>query len=202
MAADVRHVEPVQAADEVDGEDTEDAEDAEAMTRAYIQCPQCAKRALSIATRCPQCGHELTSIQPTLEHSPADTRRRLVVPGIAAIAIIVVVLAVGTSGRLRKSPAQPGQPPMTRDTTDAPDTPAAARPASIGSKERRFARTWANVRTRRSARADVAGVLLPGDTIFVDSLERGWWRVTFEDSVLGYVHQSTVGKNSARSPSR
>jgi hypothetical protein len=36
-------------------------------------------------------------------------------------------------------------------------------------------------------------VLLPGDTVLVDSLERGWWRVTFEDSVLGYVHQSIVG---------
>jgi uncharacterized protein YgiM (DUF1202 family) len=63
---------------------------------------------------------------------------------------------------------------------------------TVAPVERRFARTWTNVRTGRSIGADVAAVLLPGDTVLVDSLQRGWWRVTFEGKVVGYVHRSTV----------
>jgi len=82
------------------------------------------------------------------------------------------------------------------DTTLQRDSAASFAPAP----ERRFARTWTNVRTRRSPSADIAAVLLPGDTVLVDSLQRGWWRATFEDSAIGYVQQSTV-KTEAPPPS-
>ena len=76
---------------------------------------------------------------------------------------------------------------MTRlDTAMAAASPA----ASTG--ERRFARTWTKVRTRRSTAGDLAAVLLPGDTVLVDSLSRGWWRVALDGEVLGYVHRSTL----------
>ena len=38
---------------------------------------------------------------------------------------------------------------------------------------------------RRSATGNLAGVLLPGDTVVADSLRSGWWRVTFEGKVMG-----------------
>ncbi|MGH2671229.1 MAG: hypothetical protein ACRDH5_19325 [bacterium] len=35
-------------------------------------------------------------------------------------------------------------------------------------------------------------MLLPGDTVLADSLERGWYRVALEGEVLGYVYRSTL----------
>jgi hypothetical protein len=72
------------------------------------------------------------------------------------------------------------------DTAVAAASPAASR------GERRFARTWTNVRSRRSVGADLVAVLLPGDTVLADSLSRGWWRVTFEGKVMGYAYRSTL----------
>jgi hypothetical protein len=72
------------------------------------------------------------------------------------------------------------------DTAVAAASPAASR------SERRFARTWTNVRSRRSAHGDLVAVLLPGDTVLVDSLSRGWWRVTFEGKMMGYAYRSTL----------
>jgi uncharacterized protein YgiM (DUF1202 family) len=54
------------------------------------------------------------------------------------------------------------------------------------------ARTWTNVRKSRNKLADVEAVLLPGDTVLADSLERGWYRVALDGEVLGYVHRSTL----------
>jgi hypothetical protein len=151
----------------------------------YVQCSQCGKRALSIATRCPHCGNEFPSRPPAPARRPLDLRRSLAVAGAAA-ALIVLVMVV--SGRIRKTPAEH----PTSVVAAVPDTTivAASPPASPG--ERRFARTWTTVRTRRSITGDVAAVLLPGDTVLVDSLSRGWWRVTLQGKVLGYVHRSTV----------
>ncbi|MBA3318878.1 MAG: hypothetical protein H0T50_12425 [Gemmatimonadales bacterium] len=35
-------------------------------------------------------------------------------------------------------------------------------------------------------------MLTPGDTVFADSLQRGWYGVALEGEVLGYVHHSTL----------
>ena len=72
------------------------------------------------------------------------------------------------------------------------DTAVAAASTAASPGERRFARTWTNVRSRRSVAGDLVGVLLPGDTVLADSLSRGWWRVTFEGKVLGYAYRSTL----------
>jgi hypothetical protein len=50
------------------------------------------------------------------------------------------------------------------------------------------------VRKSRSKRADVEAVLLPGDTVLADSLDRGWYRVALEGELLGYVHRSTLAR--------
>jgi hypothetical protein len=56
----------------------------------------------------------------------------------------------------------------------------------------RRARTWTKVHERRSPRADVVAVLLPGDSVLADSLRGGWWRVALEGRVLGYVYAPTL----------
>ena len=158
------------------------------MTGSYKQCAECGKRALSVATRCPQCGHEFPhSPSPRRDHAP-DFRRYL--PGLAVLgaAAVVIMLVVAVFGRTRSAPPEDASSAaITR-----PDTIMATEslPASRG--ERRFARTWTKVRTGRTVTADIAAVLLPGDTVIVDSLSRGWWRVALEGKVLGYAHRSTL----------
>jgi hypothetical protein len=56
----------------------------------------------------------------------------------------------------------------------------------------RVARTWTKVHDRRSVNADLVAVLLPGDTVLVDSLRGSWWRVALEGRVIGYVYAGTL----------
>jgi ribosomal protein L37E len=162
------------------------------MSPAYMTCSECGKRALSIATRCPQCGFEFPA-RPIEQRSWTSGLGRLlpllVAGGAVAAALTVVTVVVRRTASRSEGPATaeahaPGGPEM--DTAMAAASPA----ASPG--ERRFARTWTNVRSRRSVAADVVGVLLPGDTVLADSLRRGWWRVTFEGTVIGYAYRSTL----------
>jgi len=69
-----------------------------------------------------------------------------------------------------------------------------ARPDSAPSAEAvpRVARTWTKVHERRSVKADLSAVLLPGDTVLADSLKAGWWRVALEGKVIGYVYGGTL----------
>ena len=165
------------------------------MSGNYIQCPECGKRALRIATRCPQCGHEFFSGTSDAERS-AEPRRALSFPVFAVTATVLIALVVGIGWWARRSPMEraQGTAVIAPETVTEPDTAFpgdSATPAPLA-PERRFTRTWTNVRTKRSTSADIAAVLLPGDTVLVDSLQRGWWRATFEDSAIGYVQQSTV----------
>jgi len=74
------------------------------------------------------------------------------------------------------------------------DTVTAAPLPTASAGEVLVARTWTNVRKSRSKRGDVEAVLLPGDTVVADSLERAWYRVALEGEVLGYVHRSTLAR--------
>lgn len=153
-----------------------------------MQCPECGKRALNIATRCPHCAHEFV-VRPDPLPSPTPDVKRYVAP-LAAVAAVIALGALGMVVINRTRERAPAAATTVTATRPEPET-AIAEAAEIR-PERRIARTWTNVRTRRTTRADVAGVLLPGDTVLVDSLARGWWRVTLEGEVVGYAHRSTL----------
>ena len=163
------------------------------MNDPYVLCLNCGKRALSVATRCPQCGHEF----PPRALAPArrlpDLGRYLGVLAIAVGVVALVMLLVSLLGRIHREAAGGSNPAAAEDRDTAAVAAVSATPSvNPVVAERRYARSWTKVRTRRSTRADVSAVLLPGDTIRVDSLVRGWWRVTLDGKLLGYAHQSTL----------
>jgi rRNA maturation protein Nop10 len=172
------------------------------MAPAYRECPSCGKRALSIATRCPQCGEELPTQPIRWEISrdrPALRRRsgrRLPVPALLAALLVaggLAALALRDRGTRAVAPVPaPDAAPAALETARAAASPVL--PDSVPSLDavRRYARTWTNVHDRRSPQADVVAVLLPGDTVLADSLHRGWWRVALEGRVVGYVYERTL----------
>jgi hypothetical protein len=72
------------------------------------------------------------------------------------------------------------------------DSAATAALEAEGTGQLLVARTWASVRKSRSRSASLEAVLMPGDTVLADLLERGWYRVALEGEVLGYAHRSTL----------
>jgi hypothetical protein len=78
------------------------------------------------------------------------------------------------------------------DSASAAASPVMPDSAPSAKAVPRQARTWTKVRGRRSTRADVVAVLLPGDTVLADSLRGGWWRVALDGRVLGYVYGRTL----------
>ena len=173
------------------------------MTPAYRECPACGKRALSIATRCPQCGEELPTQPIRWEISrdrPALRRRsgrRLPVPALLAALLVcggLAALALRGSGERRPSApaAAPDAVPAALETARAAASPVMSDSLPSAGAVTRYARTWTNVHDRRSPGADVVAVLLPGDTVLADSLARGWWRVALEGRVIGYVYERTL----------
>jgi hypothetical protein len=65
-------------------------------------------------------------------------------------------------------------------------------PTPAGAGIRRYAQTWVNVRSDRTRSAPAVGILNPGDAVTVDSLVRGWYRVSVDGRTLGYVHRSAL----------
>jgi hypothetical protein len=170
-----------------------------------MECPECGKRALSVATRCPHCGFHFPARPLDLPSRRSPFSR--VVAGITAAAIVVAVAMAVIF--MRRGPTKPepartvapsdsvtvGQPnpaaaPASDTLVSRPTGPAAEPPSSHG--VRRYARTWANVRGDRSRSAPAVGVLNPGDSVLVDSLLRGWYRVLEDGRTIGYVHRSTL----------
>ena len=56
------------------------------------------------------------------------------------------------------------------------------------------------IRESQARGADLDAVLTPGDTVFADSLERGWYRVALEGEVLGYAYESTLAPTDPGRP--
>jgi hypothetical protein len=170
------------------------------MARSYRQC-ECGKRALSIATRCPACGRELVA-PPVKEETGGFEIGRFISPGTlkwGAAGLVVLLMAIfalrarPSSERASAAADSAGassEVGFSRETTLG--TASAAVVAPEGAGELRVARTWTHVRSGRRVSSDVQAVLLPGDTVVVDSLKRGWYRVALEGEVLGYAHQSTL----------
>jgi hypothetical protein len=171
------------------------------MARSYRECPACGKRALSIATRCPACGQELLT-EPVRREASPENRRRGPILTLAALgvllplAILAYAFAVRHAGMRERevsvTAAAPVETPTLLDTARAASSLAVSDSAPTAAAVTRYARTWTNVRARRSPKGDVVAVLLPGDTVLADSLSRGWWRVALEGQVIGYVYAPTL----------
>jgi hypothetical protein len=72
------------------------------------------------------------------------------------------------------------------------DTVTAAAVPAASAGELLVARSWTSVRQSRRKSAPLEAVLMPGDTVVADSLQRGWYRVALDGEVLGYSHHSTL----------
>jgi hypothetical protein len=168
------------------------------MAKADRECPACGKRALSIATRCPGCGHEFPT-QPIRWQTSPDPRRRPPLPAVIVILLLAVGLftlvmrrstardlEAGVSGAVRAGA------PIALDSSRAAASPVMPDSAPSAEAVPRRTRTWTKVHARRSVKAEVVAVLLPGDTVLADSLRGGWWRVALEGRVLGYVYAGTL----------
>lgn len=61
-------------------------------------------------------------------------------------------------------------------------------------EHRRWARTWVNVRAGRSGSSEAVRILNPGELVGVDSLGRGWYRVSVDGVPVGYVDRSLLAQ--------
>ncbi len=168
------------------------------MGQPYKQCTECGARALSIATRCPRCQREFPA--PVEEPVVAPVRRlgrmRLRTPGIAAgllgLGAVLTVTELGqTTGRRTESSAMAAEVGFVHSEAGRA-SPSIAEAPTRSAGQLRVAKSWTHVRKARSRSADLEAVLTPGDTVFADSLERGWYRVALDGEVLGYVNESTL----------
>ena len=175
------------------------------MGGSYRQCSECGKRALSIATRCPGCGRELPAPAAPEADPVLDLRRfrspRVLGGTIATLAVLTGAalaryrpLEQQTFRAVAQSASGLSAVAYTATAAGRLDTVTAAPLATASAGEVLVARTWTHVRKSRSKGADVEAVLLPGDTVLADSLDRGWYRVALEGEVLGYAHRSTLAR--------
>jgi hypothetical protein len=192
----------------------------DAITMTYMECPQCGRKALSVATRCPHCGVAFPS-KPLQGSAPGYRLDRmrpvLAVGGVLALGAVLLTVVLP---RLASKPAAPAggasasettpthatlpravsaDSPVAADPSDAvttvqppavPSAPISPTPPSPPAK--RFARTWVNVRGGRGRATPTVRVLNPGDAVQVDSLSRGWYRVVIDGRAAGYVHRSNL----------
>ena len=176
---------------------------------AYIECPQCGQKALSVATRCPRCGHAFPA-HSIWDPVPEPKHLRLwpvlrAAGGLVAVAAMVLgirhlapprrVTPAPVAASLDTGPSLPsapdsgapalvagGVPPFTAPSTAAP---APARPPL-----QRWATTWVNIRSGRGGGTPLVRVLTPGEVVLVDSLRQGWYRVQVDGRTLGYVDRA------------
>lgn len=94
---------------------------------AYIQCPECGKKALSIATRCPHCAR---IFENHLRQSPETVLRRPRIPGALIIAgvLTAIVVVSGAQREVRVTAGMSPPPALARATT--PARPPAPRPVA------------------------------------------------------------------------
>jgi len=184
---------------------------------AYMECPQCGRKALSVATRCPHCGVAFPSkpLRRSARGYRVDRLRPVLAVGgvllLGAVLLAVVMPRLGSKGAAPPpgapsggtSPTLADAPPggvpadstvegVTSDSVVKAGAPDRDAPAPAGPLARRFARTWVNVRGARGRAAPAVRVLNPGDTVQVDSLSRGWYRVLIDGRAVGYVHRSNL----------
>ena len=174
------------------------------MGGSYKQCLQCGKRALSIATRCPGCGQEFPAPELPQDRGIRELGRFLTPGTLVGIFALIAIFTVGRLGRIgqpeeelsafapAESVADFSEVESSTATTAPLDSARIATLAAASAGEVLVARDWTNVRTSRSVGGALEAMLMPGDTVLADSLERGWYRVALEGEVLGYAHRSTL----------
>lgn len=175
------------------------------MGQSYKQCTECGARALSIATRCPRCHREFPA--PAEEPVVTPVRRlgrmRLRTPGIAVgllgLGAVLTVTELGqTTGSAEPAPTAAAESSAAMSEVGFVHSQAGrasvsvAQPPERDAGELRVAKSWTHVRKARSRSADLEAVLTPGDTVFADSLDRGWYRVALDGEVLGYANESML----------
>jgi hypothetical protein len=115
----------------------------------------------------------------------------VVLLGASGLATVLRRGGIGESESRTTAAVRPEAPSaLENDVDTAP--PAAPDSSPSVAAVPRLARTWTKVHARRSVKADVVSILLPGDTVLADSLRGGWWRVALEGRVLGYVYARTL----------
>lgn len=190
----------------------------DAITTTYMECPQCGRKALSVATRCPHCGVAFPSkpLQRSAQGYRLDRLRPMLAVGgvliMGAALLAVLVPRLGSKAAARRVPSGETSPTLAAppgtvaaDSTiegAASDGVAPIQPPTVSAAPvtltppnpvaRRVARTWVNVRGARGRAAPAVRVLNPGDAVQVDSLSRGWYRVLIDGRAAGYVHRSTL----------
>lgn len=175
------------------------------MGGSYKGCPTCGARALSIATRCPGCGGEFLAGE-----EPNGTGRRLPrlsiplsAPAVVLAGIgIVVASQVGRTASVREERSSLGAAVTADVPTEVGAAGTGAVPDSVAATPAGRAPPLAAavlvtdrtiyLRQARSRSAALEAVLEPGDTLAVDSLSGGWYRVRFEGAVMGYAEGSRV----------
>jgi hypothetical protein len=131
-------------------------------------------------------------------------RMRLRTPGIAAgllgLGAVLSVTELGQTTASRTEPASTAAAESSAAMSEVgfvhPEggraTASVSQPPARRAGELRVARSWTHVRKARSRSADLEAVLTPGDTVFADSLDRGWYRVALDGEVLGYANESML----------
>ena len=194
------------------------------MGQSYKQCTECGARALSIATRCPGCGGEFPAAEEAGAGGGGGRKPRrsisLSLPGVVLAGVgILVASQVGRAAfptEQRSSlgaavtapePAEVGAAGSGSGSATAPSSvPADTAPVSAAAADEPpatavlVARGMIYLRSARSRSAPLEAVLERGDTLSLDSLAGGWYRVTFEGAVMGYAERSRL-TSSERSPS-
>jgi SH3 domain-containing protein len=185
----------------------------DAITTTYMECPQCGRKALSVATRCPHCGVAFPSKPLELtarRYRLIRLRPMLAVGGVLVLGAVLLAVVVPRLGSKTAAPtlATPTGTVATDSTVKgpasddiAPVQPPAASSASVtpaapNPPATRFARTWVNVRGGRGRDTPAVRVLNPGEAVQVDSLTRGWYRVLIDGRAAGYVHRSNLDSGS------
>ncbi|MFN8647928.1 MAG: SH3 domain-containing protein [Gemmatimonadales bacterium] len=103
---------------------------------AYVNCPKCNQKALSVATRCPRCGEAFEAgffapPPPAPRHVP-----RIVLLAAGAIGVLAVLNLVPWKARLGPATASEGMTPppvvAARRPAPAPSRDTVRRPAEVG----------------------------------------------------------------------
>jgi hypothetical protein len=122
---------------------------------------------------------------------------------LLAAAAVALGLVRGHRGATVAGPERPTarDTAVPASTTGAIDAASAAR--ALGQPEAGVPRVvinWANIRQSRARSSPAVGRLEPGDSVLVDSLKRGWYRVLMDGRPVGYVHRTTLGTALDRRP--